>query len=97
VRAGLINARTRYRWSSEAAHARGRDDALVKVGPLLELAPNWRAYLARVIREEDTKLLRAHQNTGRPPGAEAFLATLEGNFGRVLRKRRPGPKPDATS
>jgi hypothetical protein len=30
----------------------------VKVAPLLELAPNWRAFLARVIREEDIKLLR---------------------------------------
>jgi REP-associated tyrosine transposase len=97
VRAGMVNAPTRYRWSSAAAHARGRDDLLVKVGPLLELAPNWRAFLARVIREEDIKLLRAHQNTGRPLGEEAFLATLEQNLGRILRKQRPGPKPGATS
>jgi hypothetical protein len=35
-------------------------DALTRVAPLLKLAPNWRAFLARAIREEDVKLLRAH-------------------------------------
>src|SRR5208282_6260005 len=53
VRAGLINTPSRYRWSSAAAHARGRDDTVVRVGPLPELAPNRRAFLARVLREED--------------------------------------------
>ena len=65
---------------------------LVRVAPLLELAPNWRAFLARVIREEDVKLLRAHENTGRPLGDEAFLATLEQDLGRILRRQKPGPK-----
>jgi putative transposase len=67
-------------------------DALVRVAPLLELAPNWRAFLARVIREEDVKLLRAHENTGRPLGSEAFLASLEEGLGRILRRQKPGPK-----
>ena len=92
VRAGLVEAPTRYRWSSAAAHARGRDDEVVTVGPLLDLAPNWRSFLARVIREEDIKLLRSHEQTGRPLGEEAFLATLEENLGRILRKQKPGPK-----
>ena len=52
VRAGLIKTPSRYRWSSAAAHVRGLDDTVVRVGPLLELAPNWRAFLARVLREE---------------------------------------------
>jgi putative transposase len=97
VRAGMVNTPIRYRWSSAAAHARGRDDALVKVRPLLKLAPEWRTFLARVIREEDIKLLRAHQNTGRPLGDEAFLGALEKKLGRILKKQRPGPKPAATS
>ena len=33
VRAGLIESPSRYRWSSAAAHVRGRDDALVRVRP----------------------------------------------------------------
>jgi len=30
VRAGLVQAPSRYRWSSAAAHPRGRDDVLVQ-------------------------------------------------------------------
>ena len=93
VRAGLVNAPSRYRWSSAAAHVRGKDDALVCVEPLLKSAPPWRGFLARVIREEDIKLLRAHEHTGRPLGDEEFLATLEKDLGRILRRQKPGPKP----
>ena len=92
VRAGLVKAPSRYRWSSAAAHVRGQDDALVQVAPLLKLAPPWRRFLARVIREEDIKLLRAHEQTV-PLGDEEFLATLEENLGRILRRQNPGPKP----
>jgi putative transposase len=92
VRAGLINTPSRYRWSSAAAHVRGRDDGVVQVAPLLELVPNWRAFLARVLREEDINLLRAHERTGRPLGDEEFLATLEQHLGRTLRRQKPGPK-----
>jgi len=92
VRAGLVRAPSRYRWSSAAAHVRGRDDTLVRVAPLHALAPNRRAFLARVIREKDVKLLRAHEHTGRPLGDEAFLATLEHDLGRILRRQKPGPK-----
>ena len=48
-------------------------------GLVLKLAPPWRGFLARVIREEDIKRLRAHEHTGRPLGDEEFLATLEQN------------------
>jgi len=92
VRAGLISAPSRYPWSSALAHVRGRDDTLVRVKPLLQLVPDWRRFLTRVIREEDLKLLRAHEHTGRPLGDEAFLASLEQNLGRILRRQKPGPK-----
>ena len=92
VCAGLVNAPSRYRWSSAAAHVRGQDDARVQVAPLLKLAPPWRGFLARVIRKEDIKLLRAHEQTV-PLGDEEFLATLEETLGRILRRQKPGPKP----
>jgi putative transposase len=92
VRAGLIHAPSRYRWSSAAAHLRGRDDALVRVAPLTKMVPNWRGFLARAIREEDIKTLRGHERTGRPLGEEEFLATLEQKLGRILRRQKPGPK-----
>ena len=90
VRAGLVEAPSRYRWSSAAAHVHGRDNAPVTVGP--EFAPNWRAFLARVVREENIKLVRAPESTGRPLGEEAFMTTLEQDLGRILRRQRPGPK-----
>jgi putative transposase len=93
VRARLVDAPSRYRWSSAAAHVRARDDALVRVAPLLKLAPPWRGFLARPIPEEDIKLLRSHEHTGRPLGDEEFLATLEQRLGRILRRQKPGPKP----
>src|SRR5271157_1289425 len=37
VRAGSVQAPSRYRWSSAVAHQRGRDDALVQVAPSLAL------------------------------------------------------------
>jgi putative transposase len=92
VRAGLVKAPNRYQWSSAAAHVRGKDNALVRVAPLLKLAPNWRGFLARVIREDDVKMLRSHESTGRPLGDEAFLANLEEELGRTLKRQKPGPK-----
>ena len=32
------------------------------------------------------------EHTGRPTGKEAFLATLEQKFGRILRRQKPAPK-----
>jgi putative transposase len=93
VRAGLAEAPSTYRWSSAAAHLKGRDDALVRVAPLLRLAPKWRRLLARAIPEEEINLLRAHDRTGRPLGDEAFLIGLEKRLGRILRRQKPGPKP----
>jgi putative transposase len=92
VRAGLVKTPSRYRWSSAAAHGRGRDDTLVRVAPLLKLSPDWRAALARVVREADVSLLHAHERTGRPLGDEAFLTRLEKKLGRILRRQKPGPK-----
>ena len=69
--------------SSTAAHRRRSGDALVQVRPLLQLAPDWRRFLTRVIREEDLKLRRAHEHTGRPLGGDAFLQSLEQDLGRI--------------
>ena len=64
----------------------------MQVARLLQLAANWRAFPARVNREEEVKLLRARVHTGRPLGEEAFLATLEQDLGTILRRQKPGPE-----
>ena len=45
------SGKSRYRWSSAAAHLKRRDDVLVQVAPLLQMAPNWRRMLTGTIRE----------------------------------------------
>ena len=42
--------------------------------------------------ETDRKAIRAHERTARPLGDEAFQRKLEKQLGRVLRRRKPGPK-----
>ncbi|MFI5454827.1 MAG: hypothetical protein ACHRXM_05190 [Isosphaerales bacterium] len=68
------------------------DDSLVRVAPLLQLAPNWRRLLVSVIREEESKVLRGDEYTGRPLRDEAFLAPLEQNLCRIYRRQKPGLK-----
>ena len=95
VRARMVSAPEDHRWSSARAHLSGRDDALVKVAPLLRMAGDWEAFLASGLDAEDHAALRSHERTGRPLGGEAFIAKLEGRLGRNLKKAKPGRKPAA--
>ena len=94
VRAALIDRPGEYPWSSAAAHILGRDDRLVKVSPLLELVDDWGRFISGQIAERDVSLLRKHERTGRPLGAESFIDGLERALNRRLRKQKPGPKPN---
>jgi putative transposase len=92
VRAGLSRAPSDYRWSSARAHLKGKDDALVRVSPLLEMAGNWRRLLRSAVSEEQLKEFREHERTGRVLGDDDFQKRLERKLGRVLRRQKPGPK-----
>jgi putative transposase len=94
VRAGLVVAPSGYRWSSARAHLKGEDDGLVRVEPLLTMAGNWRRLLTSAVTEEDLREFRQHERTGRVLGDDAFQKRLERKLGRVLRRQKPGPKPD---
>jgi putative transposase len=93
VRAKLVDRAREWPWSSAKAHLLGRDDRLVKVAPLLAMVGNWRAFLRSAISEEELRDLREHGRTGRPLGSSAFLDRLERLVGRVLKPRKPGPRP----
>jgi putative transposase len=92
LRARLADSPRDYRWSSARAHLAGKDDLLVKAAPLLSLAENWRKLLSSAVSEEEMKLFRAHESTGRALGDEKFQKRLEKKLGRVLRRQKPGPK-----
>jgi hypothetical protein len=93
VRAKLC--RVPWRWSSAAAHVAGRDDDLVRVGPLREHVKDWNTAEHRELPlpTEEVALLRRHARTGRPLGETAFLDRIERLLHRVVRPAKPGPKP----
>ncbi len=93
VRARLCACPQDWPWSSAAAHLAGSDDALVSVRPLLELIPNWAAFIGEEEGERFNELVRSHASTGRPLGSDAFVESLERQLARPLKPRKPGPKP----
>lgn len=92
VRAGLAALPGEYPWSSARAHLEGKDDALVRVEPMLSMVGDWAGYLAQDIDDAELSALRRNARTGRPLGSADFIASLEVRLGRFLRKRKPGPK-----
>jgi putative transposase len=93
VRAKLVQRPSEWRWSSARAHLRGKDDRLVAVRPLLDLVPDWAAFLNGGLQEDEHQAIRAGERTGRPLGSDLFIKRLEKRLGRSLAKRKPGPKP----
>jgi putative transposase len=94
-RTRLLKGPTGYPWSSAAAHLQGKDDALVRVQPLLEMVSDWGAFLSGELDGDGWERLRAHERTGRPLGDATFLERLEDELGRRLRPRKGGrPKKD---
>ena len=92
VRAGLVLEPWLYKWSSAGAHARGADDQLVLVDPLLEMVKDWRGFIGEDITGKEMERFRQHERTGRPIGDMDFIEEIEKSSGRVLRPKKPGPK-----
>jgi putative transposase len=92
VHAHLTTDAASWPWSSAGAHLTGTDDELVKVAPLLEMAGDWRLFLASAGEEGQISELRRHERTGRPLGPESFVERLESALERPLKPGKPGPK-----
>jgi len=93
VRAGLVRYAEDYAWSSARAHVYRSDDPLVSEIPSYLHIDSWAEYLRH---PDDQSMMRAFgrsARTGRPLGDDPFLLELEKITGRVLRKKKPGPKP----
>ena len=93
VRAGLVERAEQYPWSSAAGHCGLRIDPLLS-GNLerSDHVGDWSAWLSSA-DGEDAKVLRRKTMTGRPCGSAESIERLEGLLRRVLKKRKPGPKP----
>jgi len=92
VRAKLCQQPEQWPWSSARAHLAGEDDALVSVRPMLELVADWKDYLRESIADNEFQKLRLHSRTGRPWGDGEFVERLEKVTGRILKKKKTGPK-----
>lgn len=92
VRANLAPDAVSWPWSSARAHLASMDDELVKVAPLLEIAGDWKLFLAGAGEEEQSNDIRKHERTGRPLGTEGFVEHLESTLDRPLKRGKPGPK-----
>jgi putative transposase len=91
VRAGLAARAEDWPWSSVRAHLAKTDDPLVKVRPLLDIAPNPRELFEMSLDEAYALFdIETKSMIGRPMGGDDFLIALEERMGRPLRRRRPG-------
>ena len=93
VRAGLAASPADWPWSNARAHLTGERDPLIEdVRDMIAYVGDWQEYLALPVEEAELLRLRRHTRTGRPLGSEPFIHRLEETLGRVLAKRKPGPK-----
>jgi len=92
VRARIVKAATEYRWSSARSHKEKIKDELLDEFYLINEIHDWNAYLEQREDEEDLAIFRSHEKTGRPLGGVDFIRRLERVSGRILQKRKPGPK-----
>jgi putative transposase len=97
VKAKLAARAEAWRWSSVAAHLAARDDALVRVAPVLDrVGSRFRDLLEAPRRPEP--MFAAFETAGaigRPMGSPRFLTRLEKRLGRTLAPAKRGPKPKA--
>lgn len=93
VRAGLVKKAKDWPWISAGPHVRGKDGILVKTKPLQEIVNKpWKKFLDFDVQAQEIELLRKHERTGRPLGADTFIGKMEFLLNRKLKPQKPGPK-----
>jgi putative transposase len=96
VRARLVTHAKDWRWSSVAAHLEEKDDGLVKVAPVLDRYGRFADFIDLAPDEEEWRLLRMSETSGRPLGSADWIDALEARTGRTLKPQKRGPKPKAS-
>ena len=63
------------------------------MGPLLDRVEDWAEFLDAGLSAAEHRAIASAERTGRPLGSAEFVVDLERRLGRVLTRRKPGPKP----
>ena len=92
VRAKMVKQAWEYSWSSAKVHIKNKKDRIIDNSFVSDEIKNWAGYLAEEDGKEDVVLFRNHSNTGRPLGDKKFIDLLEKISGRMLHRRKSGPK-----
>lgn len=92
VRAGLVKRAEEYQWSSCRAHLNLVEDPLVNAKPLLAYVDKWNDFINLKVEPNERDALQKHERTGRPLGGNGFISQLEAKTGRMLKKKKTGPK-----
>lgn len=96
VHARLVSTAEQWPWSSVRAHLAAKDDALIRVRPVLDRIPHLRLLLGTAMEDDFTDLRRA-EATGRPLANAEYITQLEQLLGRAIARRAPGRKPTSQS
>lgn len=91
VKAKLVIRPQDWPWSSAPARLGKVTDKLTRQVPLNSLIQDWPAFW---LSDDDgcSEEIRQHTQTGRPLGSSDFITDAELQLGRVLRRKKPGPK-----
>ncbi len=92
VRAGLVRKSEDYTWSSARAHVEKIPNPILKNFHLIDEIDDWCEYL-KDESEIELETIHKHVETGRPLGRDEFIDKLEKQFGKILRTKKPGVKP----
>jgi putative transposase len=80
-----------YRWSSAAAHCGLTEDPVLAMDlPLLQVIPDWAAWLSVDQSEEELQFIRNRTQTGRACSSDESARELEQKFGKQLLPRKRG-------
>lgn len=92
VRAKIVKQAWEYPWSSAQIHVNKVKDKIIDNCFIIDEIKDWAQYIAEADADNDLILFRKHSNTGRPLGDMKFIDLMEKISGRILHRKKTGPK-----
>jgi putative transposase len=90
VKAGIVKCPQDYQWSSIKHHLKKEKSPIINDIFLTDIISDWEEFLQQKVNENDIKLFKLHERTGRPLGQSVFIEKLGKNLNRDFKKRKPG-------